>query len=123
MRTDVEKRVFSGVAAGGTLAEFQVDDSFQVGFAVDVDSVTGAPTSYRAVAVPYVDQQIGGATEHIRKTADMTAAGVAFLGQRLTAIGEIAFENVYRTVRVIADFTGGTAPTMTGSVYMFTKRT
>jgi hypothetical protein len=125
MRTDVEKYSFSGKAAGDTLVDIDVSDCFQVGFAIDVDSVTGTPTSYRGVAIALygsTPEVLGSASEHIRKTADMTAPGVAFFGQRGTAVGEIAFENVYKKVRVIADFTGGTTPTMTGSLYVFAKR-
>jgi hypothetical protein len=125
MRMDIEKLAFSGVAGGGVLADIDCSDAFQVGFAVDVDSVTGTPTNYRAIAIALqgaTPDVLGGATEHIRKTADMTAPGTAFLGQRGTAVGEVAFENVYQKVRVIADFTGGTAPTMTGNLYVFRKR-
>jgi hypothetical protein len=122
MRMDVRKIPFAGVAGGGKIYDVDVRDCFQVGFAVDVDSVTGSPTNYRAVAIALEDQEVGSASEHIRKTADMTAAGIAYLGQRDSAVGEIGFENVYKKIRVIADFTGGTAPTMTGSLYIFTKR-
>ena len=107
---------------GGILADLDVSDVYQVAVAVDVDSVTGTPTSYRAIAIGLADQAIGSADEHIRKTVDITAPGIYFLGNRGTAVGEIAFENAYIKIRIIADFTGGTAPTMTGSIYVFKKR-
>ena len=122
MRMDSEKRAFAAIAQGGTLAEFDASDVFQAAVIVDVDSVAGAPTNFRAVAIPVADQALGSATEHIRKTADLTAAGIALLAQRGTAIAEPAFENVYPKIRIIADFTAGSAPTMTGSVYIFSKR-
>lgn len=122
MRVDINKIPFTTVAAGGTLGEVNGVDCFQVGFLVDVDSLAGSPTNFRAIAIAVDDQALGSATEHIRKTADVTSAGQAFLGQRGSAVGEVAFENVYKKIRVIADFTGGTAPTMTGSLYVFTKR-
>lgn len=122
MRMDVEKWPFTTIAAGGTIADVDCGDCFQVGFVIDVDSVAGAPTNFRAVAIPLVDQALGSATEHLRKTADMTAAGIAILGNRSTAIAEPALENVYPKIRVIADFTGGAAPTITGNLYVFKKR-
>ena len=122
MRMDNDKVAFAAIAQGGTLAEFNASDVFQVALIVDVDSVSGTPTNFRAVAIPVVDQALGSAAEHIRKTADMTAAGIALLAQRGTAIAEPAFENVYPKIRVIADFTAGTTPTITGSLYIFRKR-
>lgn len=122
MRMDAEKWAFSAVAQDGTLALVDTSDCFQVGILVDIDSIAGTPTNCRALAVAETDQTLGSATEHIRKTADITAAGEYFLGQRGSAVGEVAFENVYPKIRIIADFTGGTAPTMTGSIYVFRKR-
>ena len=123
MIASIEKIAFTAVAAGATIADIDVSDAFQVGVAIDIDSIAGTPTSARAVAIALNGAEVlGSATEHIRKTADITAAGTAFLGQRGTAVGEVAFENVYSKIRVIADFTGGTAPTITGSLYIFKKR-
>lgn len=122
MRMDSDKFAFAAIAQGGTLAEFDASDVFQVALVVDVDSVAGAPTNFRAVAIPVADQALGSVAEHIRKTADLTAAGIAFLGTRSTAVAEPAFENVYPKIRVIADFTAGSAPTITGSLYVFKKR-
>jgi hypothetical protein len=122
MRTDVHKWPFMAIGQGGVIADVDVGDAFQVGFAIDVDTVAGTPTNFRAVAIPLADQALGTATDHLRKTPDLTAAGTAILGQRSTAIAEPAIENIYGKIRVIADFTGGTAPTITGNLYVFSKR-
>jgi len=124
MRMDVEKIAFTTVANGGTVAEIDVSDAFQVGFAVDLDSVAGAFGTATFFALPLEDQAIGALTitgnEHIRKTADMGAVGMAFLGQRGTAVAEIAFENIYKKIRVALTLV--TATSATGSLYVFRKR-
>jgi len=122
MRAEVEKLSFAAVGQGGVLADIDTSGDFQIAFAIDVDSIAGTPTNVRAVAVPLEDQILGSAAEHLRKTADITAAGVFLLGNRGTAIAEPAMENVYKKIRVFADFTGGTAPTITGSLYVMRKR-
>jgi len=115
------KVAFTTVAQGGTLADFEVEDAETISFAVDVDSVAGAPTNFRAVAVVLEDQALGGITNHLRKTPDLTAAGVALLDRVGTTVIDPAIGNVYKKIRLIADFTGGTTPTMTGSAYAFRR--
>jgi len=119
----VEKLPFTTVAQGGTVATVNVVDCSQVAFVIDITAIAGAPTNVRAVAIPVDGTDVlGSATEHLRKTADATATGKYILGKRDTAIAEPALENVYRQIRVIADFTAGAAPTITGILYVFKKR-
>lgn len=125
MRSDINKIAFSTVGQGGTIADVEADGLFQIAFVADVSAVAGAPTSFRVVAVPLAADGttvLGSATEHLRKTNDATATGKFILGKRDTAIAEPAIENVYRKIRLIADFTGGTAPTITGTLHIFSKR-
>ncbi len=124
MRADVEKIAFSAVATGGTVVEIDTRDAFQAGFAVDLDSVAGTFGTATFIALPVEDQPVGSAAitgnEHIRKTADMGALGMAFLGQHGATVAEVAFENVYRKVRIVVTLV--TLTSVTGSVYVFRKR-
>src|SRR5574341_1630234 len=102
MISSVEKIAFSAVATGGTLAEIDVSDAFQVAIAIDIDSAAGAGTN-TAYVVPFEDQELGTSAEHIRTTNNFsTNTGIFWLGDRETATAEPAFENVFSKIRPVS---------------------
>lgn len=122
MRIDTDKIAFTTIGNGGTIADIDAVDVFQVGFVVNVTALVGAPTSFRVIAIPLSDVALGTVADHLRKTGDLTTTGVAILGNRGAAIAEPAIENVYAKIRLIADFTAGAAPTISGNLYVLKKR-
>ncbi len=125
MVSNTNKISFS--AQSSILADVDMSDVHQAAIIVDVDSIVGAPTSFELFIVPLEDQELTqDANKAIRRAggtsgAAPAVAGIWMLGYRETTVVEPAFENVYKKIRVRVSFTGGTSPTITGSVYVFKK--
>jgi hypothetical protein len=122
MKMDLVKIPFANVATGGTLAEFDVGDAYQVAVAVDIDSVAGAFGTATMFVIPLDEAgaELGSSAEHVRQSNAAGAVGVFLLGKKGSAEAEVAFENAYRKIRVKA--TLATLTSVTGSVYIFLKR-
>jgi hypothetical protein len=123
MITSVTKKPFAGVTGGAALGEFDVSDVSCISIAVDFTGVSGTPTNYRVIALAMEGTNvIGSATQYVRRTADATALGVFFLNLQGTTVLPVEFVNTFTKIRVIADFTAGTVPSMAGNLYLFAQR-
>lgn len=122
MRIDVSKIPFSGISNNQSLAKADCSDCLYVAFVVKVDAITGAPASIRVRAFSYDDQTLGGGLEHIRQTEAVGGIATFILSRRQSEYVEPAFPANGRVIDVVAQFTGGVAPTISGYLYVFRKR-
>ncbi len=117
---------FSGVANNGAVTTVLAIKPFErLAIAVNTTAVTGAPTNWNYHFVPIEkNSAVQLFDPNSIQSENQTAVGVEFLDiAKATPVAPMAFGpvffNVFEEAIIVVTFTGGTAPTATGIVYVF----
>lgn len=121
MNFSVQKSDFSSAGQGATLATFSVPADL-IGFAVRVTSVTGAPTNYVIAAYPVVDNIMISDGSGLNTGAKASPGAYPLDLWGSTVIGPV-FRNAIDKWRLVAIFSGGTSPTISGTAYALVNET
>jgi hypothetical protein len=123
MRIDTPTADFTSVGNGGTLYTVDTVSYDVISLVVQVASITGAPTNFTVTAYPETadGQSINGGNG--LNTGAKTATGLYILDLWGTTSAQVSpvVENTFPRWRVVVTFTGGTSPTITGTLNMFLK--
>ncbi len=122
----IQAYTFSGVANNGAVTGvLPIKPYERLAVAINTTALTGAPTNFNYHFVPIEKNTSAQLFDpNSMQSENQNAVGVEFIDMSKTnpvtpmAFGPIFF-NVFEEAIIILTFTGGTAPTASGSVYVF----